>query len=485
MNTKHRKGWMKHWDFILIDILVLQVSFILAYWLVRGLGNPYALPAYAAQGNVLFVSQLLVILMRPKYSGILRRKRYDEFLAVCRFIFEIEAIAIFYFFLVHQTGIVSRLQYGITVVLFIFLDYFLRTANKFRILRSKNNRHKKSVVLITSEDKVKEALNRLNSSGIYTDFFVAGVIVLDKDEIDHIDGVNLPVGPVNERSLDRISHGWVDEVFILQPDNLPFPTKLMDDLMEMGITVDYTVAALNDEKWPINDMKKLGNYKVLSSSVRFASAEEMGLKRIMDILGGIVGCLICGILLIIVGPIIYHADPGPIFYSQERIGTNGRTFKIYKFRSMYIDADKRKAELIAKNKMSDGMMFKVDDDPRIIGSEKKDKNGKPKGIGNFIRKTSIDEFPQFWCVLKGDMSLVGWRPCTKDEWIKYGMQHRIRAAMKPGITGMWQVSGRSQITDFDEIVALDREYIENWSLQLDIKILLKTVWVVLTRKGAE
>ena len=131
------------------------------------------------------------------------------------------------------------------------------------------------------------------------------------------------------------------------------------------------------------------------------------------------------------------------------------------------------------------MMFKMDDDPRIIGSGKKNRKGKPAGIGNFIRNTSIDEFPQFYDVLRGRMSLVGWRPCTMAEWEKYDMQHRVRASMKPGLTGMWQVSGRSDITDFNEVVRLDREYIENWSLGLDLKILLKTVVVVIKGHGAE
>ena len=130
-------------------------------------------------------------------------------------------------------------------------------------------------------------------------------------------------------------------------------------------------------------------------------------------------------------------------------------------------------------------MFKIDDDPRIIGSEKKDKNGRPRGIGNFIRKTSLDEFPQFWNVLKGDMSLVGTRPPTLDEWEKYDLHHRVRMSIKPGITGLWQISGRSDITDFEEVVRLDREYIQNWSIWLDFKILFKTVGVVLRHEGAE
>ena len=130
-------------------------------------------------------------------------------------------------------------------------------------------------------------------------------------------------------------------------------------------------------------------------------------------------------------------------------------------------------------------MFKMDDDPRIIGSEKKDKKGRPAGIGNFIRRTSLDEFPQFFNVLKGEMSLVGTRPPTLDEWEKYDLHHRVRMSIKPGITGLWQISGRSDITDFEEVVRLDREYIQNWSIWLDLKILFKTVGVVLRHEGAE
>ena len=127
-----------------------------------------------------------------------------------------------------------------------------------------------------------------------------------------------------------------------------------------------------------------------------------------------------------------------------------------------------------QNKVKDGMMFKMDDDPRII-----------KGIGHFIRKTSIDEFPQFWNVLKGDMSMVGTRPPTVDEWEKYSPRHRIRMATKPGLTGMWQVSGRSNITDFEEVVKLDERYIREWNFALDIKIILKTVGNMVSGDGAE
>ena len=138
-----------------------------------------------------------------------------------------------------------------------------------------------------------------------------------------------------------------------------------------------------------------------------------------------------------------------------------------------MDAEERKAELMSQNEMQ-GPMFKMENDPRII-----------KGVGDFIRKTSIDELPQFWNVLNGTMSLVGTRPPTVNEYEQYEMEHLKRVSIKPGITGMWQTSGRNEITDFEEVVRLDTEYITNWSLGLDIKLLFKTVMVVFKREGSK
>ena len=197
----------------------------------------------------------------------------------------------------------------------------------------------------------------------------------------------------------------------------------------------------------------------------------IALKRAMDILGGLVGLTITAVVTIILGPLIKLESPGPLFFSQKRVGRNGRIFKIYKFRSMYQDAEERKKELMEQNEM-DGFMFKMKDDPRITK------------IGKFIRKTSLDELPQFLNVLKGDMSLVGTRPPTVDEFEQYEGYHKRRLSMTPGLTGVWQVSGRSDIVDFEEIVAMDVDYICNWSLKRDFEIILKTVMVVLNSSGA-
>ena len=231
-------------------------------------------------------------------------------------------------------------------------------------------------------------------------------------------------------------------------------------------------------------VERLGNYTVLTTSINYATDRQLFLKRTVDILGGLAGCVITAILFVILAPMIYIQSPGPIFFSQTRVGKNGKKFKIYKFRSMYLDAEERKKELMKENRVTDGMMFKLEWDPRIIGCKKRADGSIKKGIGNRIRDWSLDEFPQFYNVLKGDMSLVGTRPPTVDEWEKYDLHHRARLATKPGITGMWQVSGRSNITDFEDVVKLDKKYIAEWSIGLDIKILLKTVLVVLRHEGA-
>ena len=198
----------------------------------------------------------------------------------------------------------------------------------------------------------------------------------------------------------------------------------------------------------------------------------MILKRVMDIAGALVGLVISVPIIAVTAIPLKLESPGPLFFRQKRVGLNGRVFYIYKLRSMYADAEKRKQELMKQNKMQ-GLMFKMDDDPRITR------------VGKFIRRTSIDELPQFWNILKGDMSLVGTRPPTLDEYEQYDSHHKRRLSMKPGLTGLWQVSGRSDIHNFEEVVKLDVTYIDNWSLGLDMRILVKTIGVVIKRTGAE
>ena len=221
---------------------------------------------------------------------------------------------------------------------------------------------------------MEDALLKLYRVDIWRDFHVTSILLMGEGEIPNVNQYEIPVLPVSEESIRMLARGWVDEVFILQPEDQLFPKKLMSDLMTMGITVHYAISVF-DAMSPFMDTRKLGEFKVMTTSVRFADAQQMLLKRALDLIGGAIGCLLTGILFLFVAPAIYLSDPGPVFFTQKRIGENGKVFKMHKFRSMYLDAEARKAALLEQNKIADGMMFKMDDDPRIIGSEKKDKNG--------------------------------------------------------------------------------------------------------------
>ena len=300
-----------------------------------------------------------------------------------------------------------------------------------------------------------------------------------REEIDHI-----PVVAYRDEIVNVVRAGAIDELFILEDENSEKITSMVEEFAQMGISVHLGLTSLRnlESKLRSEDQKYIPK---IESSLGYFGTYPMAIleppvmklryeyaKRFIDILGGLVGTCIAAVLFVIVGIAIKLDSPGPIIFAQERIGKNGRRFKMFKFRSMYIDAEERKAELMKDNEMN-GLMFKMKDDPRITK------------VGKFIRKTSLDEFPQFFNVLLGDMSLVGTRPPTLGEFKEYSNYHKRRLSMKPGITGMWQVSGRSDITDFEEVVRLDCKYIDNWSLLLDFQILVKTVLAVIMRKGSE
>ena len=310
-----------------------------------------------------------------------------------------------------------------------------------------------------------------------------GICLLEKSGIGEVIA-DVPVTSDRDTVLDYLCDKWVDEVYFALPQGFPTPNYLIDKLTEMGIAVHVELDPAGSESWQIRQVQYVGGKLVQTISMTNVSTRNLLAKRIMDIAGGIVGCLLTGILTLIIGPLIYIQSPGPIFFAQIRVGKNGKKFKMYKFRSMYPDAEARKAELMKMNRVQDGMMFKLDADPRIIGCKILPDGTVKKGIGNFIRDFSLDEFPQFYNVLRGELSLVGTRPPTVDEWEKYQYHHRARLAIKPGITGLWQVSGRSQVTDFEEVVKLDTKYIREWDMGMNLKILLKTVLVVLGRKGS-
>ncbi|MBF2064957.1 MAG: sugar transferase [Calothrix sp. C42_A2020_038] len=192
-------------------------------------------------------------------------------------------------------------------------------------------------------------------------------------------------------------------------------------------------------------------------------------KRLIDIIGAVIGLIITAFVMIPVAIANLSYDRGPIFYTQTRCGLHGETFQIWKFRSMVVNADKLKH--LVKNE-AQGHMFKCANDPRVTP------------IGRLLRRSSLDELPQFWNVLRGEMSLVGTRPPTVDEVQKYQQHHWVRLQVKPGMTGEWQANGRSSIKDFEQVVQMDIDYQNKWSPMYDLKLIAKTIWVVIKASGA-
>jgi exopolysaccharide biosynthesis polyprenyl glycosylphosphotransferase len=216
----------------------------------------------------------------------------------------------------------------------------------------------------------------------------------------------------------------------------------------------------------------LGRPLLVFSSVPQISWQSI-LKQILDFFGALIMLILTAPLFAMIAIWIKRTSPGPVFFKQQRSGLNGAPFTLYKFRTMGTNAEQFKQELEAMNEMS-GPVFKVTNDPRVT---------RP---GKFLRRYSLDELPQLWNVLRGEMSLVGPRPLPVDEVRRFNdFAHRRRLSVKPGLTCLWQISGRNQICDFKEWVRLDLEYIDNWSIWLDLKILLKTVPVVLVGTGAK
>ncbi|MFP4015026.1 MAG: sugar transferase [Chitinispirillaceae bacterium] len=272
-----------------------------------------------------------------------------------------------------------------------------------------------------------------------------------------------------------IKNSYVEEVFFLLPRNLTREDFSLDPYLqiceEMGRPARVFMnlsRTTGFARWEYH--KFMGRSTFISHTVEL-DPDQLVFKKIFDIAGGLVGTGLLILFYPILAGLIKLTSRGPVFFKQVRVGKNGKRFVIYKFRSMYTDAEKKKKELQNLNQCN-GAIFKLKNDPRVTA------------VGRIMRKLSLDELPQFLNVLKGEMSLVGTRPPTPEEVGKYQKWHHRRISIRPGITGLWQVSGRSKITNFDEIVKLDLKYIDNWSIWLDVKIIFKTIAVIFMRDSA-
>lgn len=362
----------------------------------------------------------------------------------------------------------SRLFLLIFEVLFFCLS--LGSKHILKILQFNNlnsTSRSKNILVIGHSCKGEKYIEQIKKYE-YLDLNIIGYVHIKKPEIyegvKHLGGVN---------QLEYIMKNYViDEIAVAKP--LSYDETLKSTLnrcQEMGTTITMLLETHNYDSTKAQ-VAMVGNIPVLKFHTVSLNESQIVAKRCLDVIGSMVGMCLFFLVYPIIGVLIKIETPGPIIFKQRRVGKNGRIFEIWKFRSMGVNAEIQKMELLASNEMT-GCMFKMTDDPRVTK------------IGKFIRKTSIDELPQFWNVFKGDMSLVGTRPPTVDEVNKYEAHHHRRISITPGITGSWQISGRSDIEDFEEVVRLDTDYISNWNIWQDVKILIKTIAVVINRKGSK
>lgn len=419
--------------------------------------------------DTIIVAALISMLFVNEKGDCLKRGRFEELRTVICKVAVFAAMTAVYE-LVTRRSQIPRGVYICTVFISLVFIYTGRELIK-RYLKSlgKNEEKAARVIAITMKDRAAHLVHNLDREEDWVRT-LSGFIVMDEDMVSQeIDGVKVVANA--HTMMTYIKNEIVDEVYIDVNENIRKHLKpLVMNLEDMGITVHIRIEVLDGFDGYSTSLGTVGNIPVVTFANREFDYKELAVKRLMDIVGSLVGMLIMFVAMIFVVPAIKLESKGPVFFKQKRVGKNGRYFYIYKFRSMYQDAEERKKELMSQNEMS-GLMFKMKDDPRITK------------VGKFIRKTSIDELPQFINVFLGDMSLVGTRPPTVNEFKQYEGHHKRRLSMKPGITGMWQAYGRKTFTDFEDIVKMDLEYIDNWSIGLDIKILFKTIASVVTTGG--
>ena len=471
MKQDHKR--LSEWMTFLLDLMSLMVSFYMAAFIRGGiLKNWVFRDIYIDAFTVLVLSCVVINFISDSNRDIFKRGYMVELMCVIKYQAKLALILFAYMFAIQNSDLYSRiflfLFFGINTLLTYVLRSYLKIA---MLLGYKESELSNKVMLITVSRHAKSILRNMRRQYEWQST-VNSIAILDRDMVgEEIDGIEVIANRDNLYEVAK--QNVVDEVFVNLPRTFELDMeKLILELERMGIKVHINLDIFGNIKVKEKTIDEFAGYQVVTFSSVLFDVRKAIIKRSMDILGGLIGCIITVFLTIILAPLIVIESRGPVFFSQIRVGKNGRRFKIYKFRSMYKDAEQRKAELMEKNEMK-GQMFKISDDPRITK------------VGRFIRRTSLDEFPQFFNVLKGDMSLVGTRPPTEDEFLQYESRHKRRLSLKPGLTGMWQVSGRSDITDFEEVVKLDLEYIDNWSIGLDVKLIFKTIGVVILRKGSK
>lgn len=469
-NSKIRT--LEIYSVLLLDVLALVCSYFLAHFCkFKTLQFSYKKEMYTIVLLLILLFCVLYTLVVNHSNKFLQRGYLVEFVYVTKYVACLFFTMASILFLTKMAEDYSRLMFGLFIVFAEIVTLLFHLLWK-RYMKSyyKDEKNQVKMLVITEKEYAKELQDMLKER-MDIGYHFLGYVLWDADKDESVE-TEIPFLGNADNYLEKVKLLPLDEVFIYLPGaNKKTIRDIINAFQMMGVICHYSIDVA-DIHTNVRTIDNMAGFNVVTYSMNPVDYNKRMVKRCMDIFGALIGSLITVVLYPFIALAIKMESKGPVLFKQKRVGRNGRVFSIYKFRSMYMDAEERKKELEAQNEMS-GLMFKMDNDPRITK------------VGAFLRKTSLDELPQFFNILKGDMSLVGTRPPTVDEYERYNFHYKRRLSMTPGLTGMWQVSGRSEITDFDDVVKYDLEYIDNWSLSLDVKILFRTVGVVLMRKGSK
>lgn len=461
--TRLRRGtavrWLRVVTLILLDSIMLYLAWQLAetygdavdsYWNTRH--NPLLLLPILA-------TQISFIAAKGLYDSRQKRRNYFSLVKTLTFSYLLLLIIAFFY---QQTSFISRSTFLISWLLSVSLTGVARLSfdTAIEYFRKQGAVCYPTFLICRPEDREK-AVKLLGRENCYKLLGWEDVnsLAIDKHNLD--------------TTLEHIYSLGVSEVFVCSWASIKSRMFLYWKLRNAGITlhilpIDIDLEIIDQTL----ELKMVGGLPALKLSPPLIIGSDFFVKRCFDFCCATAFVLLAAPIYLFIALLIKLDSPGPIFYKQTRIGLHGRPFKVWKFRTMVADAEKLQKELEARNEMKDGVLFKMKDDPRITG------------VGKFLRRYSLDELPQLFNVLFGEMSLVGPRPLPLRDVENFSEHHFIRHEVLPGITGLWQVSGRSDIVDFEKVILLDVTYMESWSLWLDLQIILQTFTVILRKKGA-
>lgn len=456
--AKVRKGgwWLRLITLITVDFTVLLIGWGLAeYYTTRSLNGLWNTTSGSLPLLVTIFIQIAALAIQGNYQPGIRRCDYLNIIKTLTFAHGL-IISVSYAYKniagITQSNLVLSwlLCNSLICISRLFIEIILTYFRKRKLLGLNN------VFIIADEEEAEQIFSAIKRENYYNIIGAANAESLDRDH--------------RQQTLESLDKSSVTEVFISWNAirNRLYTCWLFQ---AFGITVHL----IPMESTPIYRKIKshsIGGMNCQSLYCPIITGKDFWIKRILDFSIAASLLLLFSPIYIAIAVAIKLDSPGSVFYRQTRIGLRGKRFQVWKFRTMRSDAEKLQKELEALNEVKDGIIFKIKDDPRITK------------IGKFLRRYSLDELPQLINVLVGEMSLVGPRPLPTRDVDKFSERHFLRQEVLPGVTGLWQVSGRSDILDFEQVIKLDLNYIENWSIWLDFEILFRTVKVVLKKEGA-